>query len=117
MAGMLIALVGIPLCIGVVLSVGGVRIVRAATRPNRRAWTPGEIAGAAVGFLIFGWIGSVGSATIALLCGFLPFLESPGHPALAAMMVFAGAMALGVPGAWFAGMLIRHYSKRGVFQR
>jgi uncharacterized membrane protein YsdA (DUF1294 family) len=33
------------------------------------------------------------------------------------MMVFAGAMALGVPGAWFAGMLIRHYSKRGVFQR
>jgi len=113
----ILSLVGIPLGIGVVLTVCCVGILRIATSPKRGNWKPGEIAGATAGLLIFGFCGYVGGAAVALFCGVLPFLGSRGHPALAAMMAFAGAIAIGLPGAWIVLVLVRHYPKQGVFQR
>ena len=88
-AGMAVSLVLIPLGLGLIVSICGVEIVRVLTAPTRNV---PELVGAGIGLLVGGMFGWIVAAVLALDCGWLPFLGSKGHPAMAALTVFAGAV-------------------------
>jgi hypothetical protein len=106
---MFIALVTIPLGLGLILSVCGVEIVRGATDPNRK---PHEVMGAAAGFLVGGFIGFVCSGAVAFASGLIPLFGDKGHPIAATLLLFAGVILFGVAGARFAQLMVRRAPRR-----
>jgi hypothetical protein len=107
MAWEIFGLLAIPLGIGAILSVSGVKLVRVLTDPHRN---PRELIGAGVGLFVGGSIGLIGSGLAAFLCGLLPFLGSRGHPIAASVVVFGGVVGLGLLGARVGQVLGRRVS-------
>jgi hypothetical protein len=88
MIGMTIALVAIPLAIGVVLSVVGTQLIRVATDPHRRRE---ELFGAGAGLISGGVAGFFCSGTLAFLTGMIPLFGEG---------ISSWQATLSLPGRW-----------------
>lgn len=105
---MTIALIAIPLGIGVVLSVVGTQFVRVATDPHRRQE---ELFGAGAGLAGGGVAGLVCSGTLAFLTGMIP-LFGEGHLVMASVVIAFGTMGGALSGAWVGQVLGRRAVNR-----
>jgi uncharacterized membrane protein YfcA len=110
MIGMTIALIAIPLSIGVVLSVIGTQFVRAATDRHR---SQKELFVVGVGLIAGGGTGFIGSGTVAFVTGLVP-LFGTGHPVAASAVIAAGTLAGAPLGAWVGQILSMRMVKKSV---
>ena len=104
MMGMTIALIAIPLGIGVFLSVVGTQFVRAATDRDR---SQRELFGIGAGLIAGGGIGFIGSLTAVFVTGLIA-LFGKGSPIAASAVIAAGTLA----GASLGACLGRVFSKQ-----
>jgi hypothetical protein len=110
MIGMTIALIAIPLSIGVVLSVIGTQFVRAATDRHR---SQKELFVVGVGLIAGGGTGFIGSGTVAFVTDLVP-LFGTGHPVAASAVIAAGTLAGALLGAWVGQILSMRMVKKSV---
>jgi hypothetical protein len=110
MIGMTIALIAIPLGIGVFLSVIGTQFVRAATDRHR---SRKELFGVGAALIAGGGAGFIGSGMVAFATGLIPLFGN-GHPIVASAVIAAGTLAGALLGAWLGQILSTRMVKKSV---
>lgn len=110
MIGMTIALIAIPLGIGLFLAIIGTQLVRVATDPHR---SQKELLGVGAGLIAGGGAGFIGSGTVAFVTGLVP-LFGKGHPIVASAVLATGTLAGALLGAWLGQILSTRIVKKSV---
>ena len=102
----LLALILIPLGLGAVLCVCGVRLVGALTAPQRNTR---KLVFVVVGACGLGAVGFFAAGIASFAWGFIPiFGWDKGNQPAVALAMFGGMLLFGCAGAWLGAVLARH---------